>query len=91
MELFFIMSLQLAILVLPIKSFAGIGTTEGVWMIGLVSLGFEKTLALESGVILHIIILISAAVFFLLGLFIKKALLDTRLSKPYNDTADIDQ
>ncbi len=70
-ELYYIMSLQLAILVLPIKSFGGFGTTEGAWMIGLMSLGIDKKIALESGIIMHIINLASAAIFFALGLLAK--------------------
>jgi uncharacterized membrane protein YbhN (UPF0104 family) len=67
-EMFFIMSLHLAVLILPIKSFAGIGTTEGVWMLGMVALGIGSKVALESGVVIHIISLFSATVFFLIGL-----------------------
>jgi uncharacterized membrane protein YbhN (UPF0104 family) len=72
-EMFFIMSLQMAILILPIKSFGGIGTTEGVWMAGMMSLGIGSKVALESGVIMHIIQLFSATVFFLIGLAAKYA------------------
>jgi glycosyltransferase 2 family protein len=79
-DLFFIMSLQLAVLILPIKSFAGIGTTEGMWMIGMIALGVGKKVALESGVVVHIVNLFSAAVFFLIGLS-AKSFLDKRRSK----------
>ena len=79
-ELYYIMSLQLAILVLPIKSFGGFGTTEGAWMIGLMSLGIEKKTALESGIIMHMINLASAAIFFALGL-LAKYIYDRKLSK----------
>jgi len=71
-ELYYIMSLQAVILILPLKSFAGIGTTEGAWMIGLVSMGVANKVALESGVIVHVINLISAAVFLVAGLIIRK-------------------
>lgn len=74
MELFFIMTIQVAILVLPIKSFGGFGTTEGSWMLGMMALGIEKKVALETGFTIHIIALFSAFIFFIIGLLGKKFL-----------------
>jgi uncharacterized membrane protein YbhN (UPF0104 family) len=71
MEIFYLMSLHMAILILPIRSFGGIGTTEGVWMAGMMTLGIGSSLALESGLIIHIIQLFSATVYFLIGLALK--------------------
>jgi uncharacterized membrane protein YbhN (UPF0104 family) len=73
-EMFYLMSLQMAMLIVPIRSFAGIGTTEGVWMLGMMSLGIGSSLALQSGVVIHIIQLMTGTVFFLIGLPFKHVL-----------------
>lgn len=66
-QLFFIMTIQMAVFVLPIKSLGGFGTTEGSWLVGMMVLGIDRKLALESGFIIHIIVLLSASLFFIVG------------------------
>jgi len=73
-QLIFIMSIQVAILILPIKTFGGFGTSEGSWMIGMMALGIDKKIALETGFTIHIISLLSAFIFFIIGLLGKKYL-----------------
>jgi len=68
------MSIQVAILILPIKTFGGFGTSEGSWMIGMMALGIDKKIALETGFTIHIISLLSAFIFFIIGLLGKKYL-----------------
>ena len=67
-QLLFIMSIQVAILILPIKTFGGFGTSEGSWMIGMMALGIDKKIALETGFTIHLISLLSAFIFFIVGL-----------------------
>jgi len=67
-QILFIMTIQVAVLLLPIKSFGGFGTTEGSWMLGMMALGIERGVALETGFIVHIAALISAFLFFVVGL-----------------------
>lgn len=67
-RIIFIMSIQAAILVLPIKSFGGFGTTEGSWMLGMMALGIDRDIALETGFIVHIVALLSAFFFFIIGI-----------------------
>lgn len=67
-DLLFIMTVQVVILILPIKSFGGFGTFEGSWVVGMLLLGFNKQQSLESGLIVHLLQLFTAAVFLLIGL-----------------------
>ena len=71
-QILFIMTIQVAILLLPIKSFGGFGTTEGSWMLGMMALGIERSVALETGFIIHIVALLSAFVFFIIGLIFRR-------------------
>lgn len=71
LQLFFIMSIQAALLVLPIKTFGGFGTTEGSWLLSMMALGIDRGFALSSGFTIHILTLFSAFVFFLVGLAVK--------------------
>ena len=84
-ELFFVMSFQVAILILPIKTFGSFGTTEGAWLLGLMALGIESNFALKSGFIIHIINLSSAGIYFLIGLAVKQYL-DKRISLNENNS-----
>lgn len=79
-QLIFIMSIQVAILILPIKTFGGFGTSEGSWMIGMMALGIDKKIALETGFTIHLISLLSAFIFFIIGLLGKKYL-DNKYNK----------
>ncbi|MDD4402473.1 MAG: lysylphosphatidylglycerol synthase transmembrane domain-containing protein [Desulfitobacteriaceae bacterium] len=76
----FIMTIQVAILLLPIKSLGGFGTTEGSWMLGMMALGIDRSVALETGLIIHIVTLLSAFIFFVIGLTIRSISAQRRLS-----------
>lgn len=59
-------SLALISSVLPMQGVLGFGTTEGIWTVVFLLLGFEKTITIASGFGVHIVSLVYA---FLLGLF----------------------
>ncbi len=67
LEIFFVMSINIAFLVLPIKSIGGFGTTEGAWTIGLMICGIAKSPAIQAGFAIHIFALINVTIFFLTG------------------------
>lgn len=77
MQQFFIMSIQVAMMLLPIKSVGNFGVVEGSWMLGLLVLGFGRSVALETGLIVHLVALLSAAFYFVIGLLLKNTLLKT--------------
>lgn len=77
MQQFFIMSIQVAMMLLPIKSIGNFGLMEGSWMLGLLVLGFGRSEALETGLIVHLIALLSATFYFLIGLLLRNTWLKT--------------
>ncbi len=67
----FISSIGLAFLVLPIKSVGGFGTSEGVWAIGMIILGYSEKVGIESGFVVHIIALFNVVVLFIVGMLLR--------------------
>lgn len=53
--------------VLPVNGFAGFGTQEAGWVLGFAALGVERDLALATGLGAHVVQLVNAALFGLLG------------------------
>lgn len=75
----FISSIGIAFLILPIKSLGGFGTSEGSWAIGMVLLGFDKTIGIQTGFVAHVFALLN--VFFLLLIGIAIILFDNKKRK----------
>lgn len=71
LQIIFISSIGIAFVLLPIKSIGGFGTTEGSWAIGMMLLGFDKNIAIESGFVVHIIALGNVVILFLIGVLIR--------------------
>jgi uncharacterized membrane protein YbhN (UPF0104 family) len=53
--------------VLPVNGFAGFGTQEAGWVLGFAALGVERDLALATGLGAHVVQLVNASLFGLLG------------------------
>lgn len=53
--------------VLPVNGFAGFGTQEAGWVLGFAALGVERDLALATGLGAHLVQLVNASLFGLLG------------------------
>ena len=68
LQIFFVSSIGVAFLILPIKSIGGFGTTEGSWAIGLVLLGMAKENSITAGFVIHALALINVFIFYLIGL-----------------------
>lgn len=66
-EVLFVSSINITMMILPIKSIGGFGTTEGAWTLGLILLGIDKTLAIQAAFAIHIFGLINVIVLFGLG------------------------
>lgn len=48
--------------VLPVSGFAGFGTTEGAWVIGMLAVGLDYEPAVASGLLIHVLRLVFAGV-----------------------------
>jgi len=70
-EVIFISSIGLVFMIIPIKSVGGFGTTEGSWAIGLMILGIDKQLAIESGFVVHIYALLNVIVIGIVGMIFR--------------------
>jgi len=55
-------------MVLPIQGIGGFGTIEGGWAVGFIAIGLTKEIAINSGFVVHIVILVYFLVLGLLGL-----------------------
>jgi len=71
-ETLFVSALGMAFMILPIKSVGGFGTIEGTWIVGLMILGLEKTLAIEAAFAVHLFALANVLVLFFIGLAVKR-------------------
>ena len=71
LQIVFISSIGIAFIIIPIRSIGGFGTTEGIWTIGMLLLGFDKEIAIQSGFTVHLIVLFNVLIFFLIGLLFK--------------------
>jgi uncharacterized protein (TIRG00374 family) len=54
--------------ILPIQGIGGFGTIEGGWAIGFIAVGLTKEVAISSGFVVHIVILVYFLILGLLGL-----------------------
>lgn len=67
LEVLFVMSINVAFLVLPVKSIGGFGTTEGAWALGLMVIGVAKETAIGAGFAIHILALLNVVLLFVVG------------------------
>ena len=70
-QIIFVSSIGLAFLILPIKSIGGFGTTEGSLALGLVLVGINKQLAIQTGFVVHIIALMNVFLLFSIGILMR--------------------
>lgn len=70
-QIVFVSSIGIAFILLPIKSIGGFGTTEGAWAIGMLVLGFDKEVAIQSGFVVHIVALLNVLIMFIFGLIFR--------------------
>jgi uncharacterized membrane protein YbhN (UPF0104 family) len=70
-EVIFVSSIGMAVLVLPIKSIGGFGTTEGSWAVGMMLLGYHKDISIKAGFVVHIYALLNVTILFVIGLIFK--------------------
>ena len=67
----FLSSIAIAILILPIRSFGGFGTSEGAWALGMIILGYNEEVGIQSGFVIHIVVLINVTLLFLMGIVLR--------------------
>jgi uncharacterized protein (TIRG00374 family) len=70
-EVIFINTIWIFVMILPIKSVGGFGITEWSWALGLLILGYSKKEAIEAGFVVHIYTLINVIFLFCVGILIK--------------------
>jgi len=68
LEVFYVSTIGIAFLLLPIKSVAGFGTIEGGWVIGLMLLNISKTQAIKAGFAIHLYALANVFILFIFGM-----------------------
>jgi uncharacterized membrane protein YbhN (UPF0104 family) len=54
-QIIFVSSINLAVMILPVKGIEGLGTIEGSWVVGLMLLEFPEDIAIKAGFIVHTI------------------------------------
>lgn len=72
LEIIFISSIGIVFLIIPIKSIAGFGTTEGSWVVGMLVLGYSKEIGVLSGFATHIIALTNVTILFVIGYLFRR-------------------
>ncbi|MBN1187223.1 MAG: flippase-like domain-containing protein [Bacteroidales bacterium] len=64
----FISTLGISFLILPFKSFGGFGTSEGSWAVGMVLIGFDKTIGIQTGFVTHVFALLNVLILLIIGI-----------------------
>ena len=80
-QFIFVFSIVFIVLILPIKTLGGFGTSEGSLAIGLMIIGITKNSAIKAGFALHIYTLVNVIILFCVGILIKYLVLKKSLSK----------
>jgi len=70
-QFIFVFSIVFVVLILPIKTLGGFGTSEGSLAVGLMIIGVTKNTAIKAGFALHVYTLVNVIFLFCVGILIK--------------------